>query len=124
MPSGSASVQSGSNAGPLIAYRPAPYALRKYHRDARNLRLRKRGDHLGPVPDDSLALDRGADHEPGHIRKEEQWDIERVAARDETRCLVGGVHEEHAAFEARLRCEDADGVTVDARETADDLACE
>jgi hypothetical protein len=73
------------------------------------------------VADDALALDRGADHEAGHVGEEQQRQAERVAQPDEVRGLVGRVDEEHAALLLGLVGDDADRPAVEAREADDEL---
>ena len=85
------------------------------HRDLRHRRLGDRADHLRAVADDPLALDRGADHEPGHVGEKEQRDVERVAGHDEASRLVGGVDEQDAALLARLVGDDPDRPPVEPR---------
>ena len=67
------------------------------HRDLRHGRFGDGADHLRPVADDPVALDRGADHEAGHVGEEEQRHVEGVAGLDEAGRLVGRVDEEDAA---------------------------
>ena len=90
--------QSGSNAGPGHRVEPGAVGLADDHRELRHGRLGDGADHLRPVADDALALDVGADHEPGHVGEEEQRDVEGVAGHDEAGRLVGGVDEQHAAL--------------------------
>ena len=91
------------------------------HRELRHGRLGDGADHLRPVADDPLALDRGADHEAGHVGEEEQRQVEGVAGLDEARRLVGRVDEEHAAFLARLVGDDADDAAVEPAVADDQL---
>ena len=91
------------------------------HGDLRHRRLRDRADHLRPVPDDPLALDVLADHEAGHVRQEEQRDVEGVAGHDEARRLVGGIDEQHAALHLRLVRHDPDRPAVEPRVADNDL---
>ena len=79
------------------------------------------GDHLGPVADDALGLDGGADHEAGHVGEEHERDVEGVAQPDEPGRLVGGVDEEHAAEVRGVVGHDPDGSAVEAAEAADQL---
>ena len=65
------------------------------------------------MADDPLALDRGPDHEAGHVGEEEQRHVEGVAGLDEARRLVGGVDEEDAALLPRLVGDDADDAAVE-----------
>src|ERR1700682_4092872 len=87
---GSASVQSGSNAGPLIAYNPAPYALRS------TTEMRGTCACASAEMDDALAFDGRPDHEARDVREKEQRYIERVATGDETGRLVSRVDKEDA----------------------------
>ena len=98
-----------------------PIRLADDHRELRHRCLGDGGDHLGPVPDDPLALDLGADHEPRDVGEEEQREVERVAAPDETCRLVGRVDEQHPALDLGLVGDDPDRATVEARESDDHL---
>ena len=91
------------------------------HRELRHGRFGDGADHLRPVADDPLALDRGADHEAGHVGEEEQRHVEGVAGLDEARRLVGRVDEEHAALLARLVGDDADDAAVEPAVADDQL---
>src|SRR5258708_20685826 len=82
--------------------------------DLRNGGFGDSADHLRAVPDDSSPLDIGADHEAGHVGKEQKWNLEGVAQPDESRRLVGRVVEEHAALLHRLVREDPDSLPVEA----------
>ncbi len=82
-------------------------------RDLRHGRFGDGADHLRPVADDPLALDRGADHEAGHVGEEEQRQVEGVAGLDEAGRLVGGVDEEDAAGVLGLVGDDADRAPVE-----------
>ncbi len=70
---------------------PGAVALAQDDADLRDGRLAHREQHLGPVPDDPLLLDRRADDEAGHVVEEHERDAERVAEPDEARRLVGRV---------------------------------
>ena len=73
------------------------------------------------MADDALALHGRPDHEPWHVRQKQEWNVEGIAEPDESRRLVGRVHEQDAAFVHRLVGDHADHPTVDAGEPADDL---
>ena len=100
---------------------PGAVGLADDHRDLRHRRLGDRADHLRPVPDDPLPLDVLADHEAGHVRQEEQRDVEGVAGHDEPRRLVGGVDEQDAALHLRLVGHDPDRPAVEPRVADDHL---
>ena len=74
------------------------------------------------MADDPLALDRGADHEAGHVGEEEKRNVEGVTEQDEAGALVGRIDEEHAALETRLRGDDPHRPAIDAGEAGDNLA--
>src|SRR3546814_10472209 len=79
--------------------------------------LAYRGDHLGAVADDALALHLRADHEPGHVGQEHEWDVEGVAPPDEPGGLVGRVAEEGAAQRHRVVGHDAHRAALDRKST-------
>ncbi len=95
--------------------------LADHHRELRHGRFGDGADHLRAVADDPLALDRGADHEAGHVGEEQQRQVEGVAGLDEARRLVGRVDEQHAAFLARLVGDDPDRLAVEPRVADDQL---
>jgi hypothetical protein len=80
-----------------------------------------RRDHLRAVADDALPLDRGPDHEPGHVVQEDQRHVERVAHRDEAGGLVRGVDEDRAAAHLRLVGHDPHDLAVQAAQPDHDL---
>src|SRR5215216_634205 len=57
--------------------------------DLPHRRPRHRVEHLCAMADDPGVLDLGADHEPGHVLEEDQWDVEGVAEVHEPGRLVG-----------------------------------
>ncbi len=85
-----------------------PVGLADDDGELRHGRFGDGADHLRAVADDPLALDRGADHEAGHVGEEEQRHVEGVAGLDEARRLVGRVDEQHAALLLGLVGDDAD----------------
>ena len=88
----------GLEGRPRHRVEPGAVGLADDHRDLRHGRFGDGADHLRAVADDPLALDRGADHEAGHVGEEEQRHVEGVAGLDEAGRLVGGVDEEDAAL--------------------------
>ena len=88
----------GPESGTRHRVQPGSVRLAHDHRELGHARLRDGGDHLCSMADDAGSLDFGADHEPRHVRKEEQRDVEGVAHPDEAGGLVGGVDEENSAL--------------------------
>ncbi len=100
---------------------PRAIALAQDHADLRDGRFAHGEQHLRPVPDDPLLLDRGADDEAGHVVQEDEGDPERVAEPDEARRLVGRVHVERAAEHHRLVGDDADRLPTDPGQPGDEV---
>ena len=101
---------------PAHGVQPGAVRLAHDHADLGHGGLGDGRDHLGPVADDALALDLGADHEAGHVGQEHQRQVEGVAQPDEAGALVGRVDEQHAALLHRVVGHDADGMAVEAGE--------
>ena len=84
-------------------------------------RLAVRVEQLGAVADDAAVLLVGAGQEAGHVDERDERDVERVARAHEPRGLLRRVDVERAREHLRLVADDADDVTVDAREAAHDV---
>ena len=76
------------------------------------------------MADDALALDLGADHEPGHVGQEHQRDVEGVAAPHEAGRLVGRVHEQDPALHLGVVGHEAHRAAVDQADAAHQLGSE
>ena len=59
--------------------------------------------------------------EPGHVHEGDERDVERIAEADEARRLHRRVDVQHAGERARLVADDADRMTAQPREAADDV---
>src|SRR2546422_2412303 len=100
---------------------PRPVGLAHDDRDLRHRRLRGRIQHLGPVADDPVFLDLGADQESRHVHQVHERDVEGVAHADEPSGFVGRVRIEDAALLHRLVRDHAHRVAAGASKPDDDV---
>src|ERR1039457_1669860 len=105
----------------MMPSRSTPVPTMQPRTSRRRAPPRHRSDHLATVPDDALALDRGAHHEAWHVGQEQQWHVEGVAQLDEPGGLVRGVEEQHPALEHRVVRYHPDDLAVEPGEAGDKL---
>ena len=71
-------------------------------------------DEFGPVLGDASGLCITADHEPGDVLQEHEWDAALAAEFDEVCSLERGLGEQNSVVS-----DDSDGITVDSSEATD-----